>query len=160
MFLAAGADVLVYRLSSRQVVDTVRIRREDGDLGSANGWMKGTTFFDRDGPSIVAFEIGRGRLTPDGAKWRATPPPGQTYVGYTLEKDSLVALRSDSSFNAHEGRPVNPMFVEIDLETGKTIREFQPLWEPYQSQFRVVDNRLYVFTEDGLAYAMQLGGGR
>ncbi len=149
-FAVGGTEVVAYRLSTKQVISRVKMPAQDARFATNAGAARGTTIFGLDGSSIIAVDVGAGVEESKRLQWRAIPKQGERYTGYSiptaLEKTSFIALRRDDAQNL--------TFVEIDINTGKVLREFQPLWAP--NNVRVVNNSLYVFTPDGLAYSMKL----
>jgi hypothetical protein len=109
--------------------------------------IRENTFFDVVDGSVFAFDLGRETADASRSKWRTDVNRDGRFTGIRAfpNRDYLWVLREDYAA------------VFVDRSTGKVLNEFPTLWPSSGPGSAITDgDRLYRFTSDGMAYAMQL----
>jgi hypothetical protein len=148
-YAVAAKDVVTYKLSTKQVMLRSKLPSQDPTFSPCACVMKGTTSIERDGASIVAFDMDPARADADRVKWRLTPPPGQAYSPIQFIDNVLITALGPAGIANQR----NLTFLNLDFETGKTLQEIDPLWPPIGQTFG--GKRLIGATADGMVYALQ-----
>src|SRR5262249_28625977 len=75
-------------------------------------------------------------------KWRVNAHNDQRFLGISESGDDLWVRRQDG------------VLLRIDRSNGTTLNDYNFLWRA--ASFSLSGDRVYAFTADGLAYALQL----
>ena len=150
MLRTGSNNVAVYRISSRQVILRTKVPARDPRFSVQECQNLKTTLYCRDGTAILAFDMAPGLEDATRLRWRRTSEAGQVFLGFAKSGDTLLARRAPAGISSSSG--IDPIWLRIDPETGKTLDEFHPLWSP-TGGFRIDGNRMYAFSTD-TAYAM------
>jgi len=120
-------ELVAYDVDRKQLTRGPRPEMDSPQLTIRDGVLFGTA-----NASVYAFDL------KTGEKWRV---PGKFTSVLDGEAD-LFALRDGD------------VLVQLDRSTGKIVREYPTLWRP--AGFKVIGNRFYAITADGLAYSIKL----
>jgi len=147
-YVAGANEIVTFKLSSKQAILRTKMTSQDPATAPCACVMSGTTFIERDGASIVAFDVDPALDNANRLKWRITPPPGQAYGRIQYLDDVLIVPRAPAGIASL----TDATFLRLDFSTGKTLEEIQPLWLPIGATF--VGNRFMGATLDGMVYAL------
>lgn len=151
-FVSGTNDVVAYRFSSKQVIFRTPVAAQDPAFSTCACLMLGTTLFNMDGSSIVAFDLAPGLNAASRLKWRLAPAPGQQFSRLSIIGDSLGAVRASAGVAGTLA--ADATFLRVDPASGKILNEVEPLWAPITANADA--KRFYAFTPDGMAYAMDM----
>ena len=141
-FATNGNQVVGYSLSAKQVVFRTTLPDIDPQVSACACDVRGHTAFDIDGRSAYAFDVGHEPGASNRLKWQVNAGPDRKFKLPFLYGEYFWVYRDDL------------ILLQIDPSTGKILNEYPLLWAP--SGISLDADRLYAFTSDGLAYAMQL----
>lgn len=141
-FSTVTGELVGYNFATRQVVLRTLIPALDplwieGMAGVSDGIM-----FGDDGRSVFAVDVSPKTGAADRMTWRVKAPNDQQFGWVVRFGDDVWAYRDDN------------VLLQLDRSTGKSLSEYPLLWVPIH--VRLDGDRLYAFTSDGQAYAMQL----
>jgi outer membrane protein assembly factor BamB len=140
-FGTVANELVAYNVATKQVVLRTSIPDfEQQRLCVCS--VSGGILFREDRTSVFAYDVSPGAASADRLKWRLKATQGQRFRWAFKFKDYVWALRDDN------------VLLRLDPSTGKLLNEYSLLWTPVD--FSLDGDRLYAFTADGQAYAMQL----
>ena len=120
-------EIVAYDVARKQVT---RWRRPD--MSTPETLVRDGILYSFDDTSAYAYDV------KGGQKWRL----GGKFRGIVDDDTGLWALREDN------------VVQRLDRSTGEVLGQHSTLWRP--AGFKIVGNRFYAFTADGLAYCLQL----
>jgi outer membrane protein assembly factor BamB/TolB-like protein len=141
-FVTMANEVVAYNLATRQValrapVPEVEPVWIEGSIGVRDGLMFGT-----DRGSVFALDVSPNGGTVNRVRWRVKVDRDQRFAWNFRSGDHAWAYRDDN------------VLLQLDRSTGQVLNEYPLLWVPVDVSLD--GDRLYAFTADGQAYAMQL----